>query len=182
MELSLKWFCLKWFSLKRFSRMEFSLKWFSLKWFSLKWFSRMEFSSNRTRTLKVWLHRNPQGMIAQEPSRNDRTGTLKEWSHRNPQGMINSYVSPRLTVMYHHCLTCMDQACPPFSMWPAEALPRTEYVKQCKQCLLSRPFHRLAPSDCVGGVARQVQCCRAGWVIYNKVGNSRDGWSVRAFA
>ena len=31
--------------------------------------------------------------------------------------------------------------------------------------MLSRPFYRLAPSDCVGGVVRQVQCCRAGIIL-----------------
>jgi hypothetical protein len=50
-------------------------------------------------------------------------------------------------------------------------------LRQCKQCLLSGPFYRLALYDCVGGVARQVQCCRAGYVIYFEAGN--DGWSVR---
>jgi len=40
---------------------------------------------------------------------------------------------------------------------------------QCKQYLLSptsRPFIRLALSDCVGGVARQVQCCSAGYQTF----------------
>jgi len=36
---------------------------------------------------------------------------------------------------------------------------------------------RLALSDCVGGVARQVQCCRAGYVIF-EAGSGRDGWSI----